>query len=379
MYLVSGVKGRKGGRSVKVAILTLTDYYNYGNKLQNFASQEVLKSLGCKVETIPVEPTSIRFNLKRLKNSIKGRLYSRNPNVNIEECNSHVKFNKFYSFSKQNIKMSRYKINYKNINRLKKRLNQEYDFFVVGSDQVWNPHYYFTELFLLPFADKSKRVSFAASIAVDEIPNNKVKLFKERLNEMQSISIREHKGAELVNKVSGREATVVLDPTLMLSKEKWLQVANTPNWVKNKKYILTYTLGQESSEFKSFISKLSKERDVEVINLLDKTNRLIYEIDPGGFISLINNADLMVTDSFHGAVFSIIMKTPFVVFERKDSLVSMNSRIETLLTTFKMKQRLISNIKSVDDAYNLDFTEAHEILKVEQKKTLAYLKHALNR
>lgn len=364
---------------MKVAILTLTDYYNYGNRLQNYASQEVLKSLGCEVETIAVEPTSIRFNWKRLKNSIRGSLYSKHPNVNREKYNSHVKFNKFYSFSKQNIKMSRYKINYKNINRLKKGLNQEYDFFVVGSDQVWNPHYYFTELFLLPFADKSKRVSFAASIAVDEIPNNKLKLFKQRLNEMHSISIREYKGAELVNEVSGREATVVLDPTLMLSKEKWLQIANTPSWVKGKKYILTYTLGQESSEFKSFMNKILKEQDIEVINLLDKTNRLIYEIDPGGFISLINNANLIVTDSFHGAIFSIIMKKPFVVFERKDLLVPMNSRVETLLTTFKMKQRLISNIKSVDDVYNLDFTEAHEILKVEQKKTLAYLQHALNR
>lgn len=363
---------------MKIAILTLTDYYNYGNRLQNFASQEVLKSLGCQVETIAVEPTSIRFNFKRFKNSVKGSLYSKNPTLNIEECNSHVKFNKFYSFSKQNIKMSRYKINYKNINRIKKKLNEEYDFFVVGSDQVWNPHYYFTELFLLPFAEKSKRISFAASIAVDEIPNDKIKLFDERLNEMQAISVREYRGAEIINEISGREAAVVLDPTLMLSKEKWLEIANMPSWAKNKKYVLTYTLGQESSEFQSFINKISKERDVEIINLLDKTNRFIYEIGLGGFIALINNADLMVTDSFHGAVFSIIMKTPFVVFERSDSLISMNSRIETLLTTFKMEHRLISNIESIDDAYNMDFIEADDILKVKQEKTLAYLKSALS-
>lgn len=363
---------------MKLGILTLTDYTNYGNRLQNYASQEVLKSLGHEVETIPVEPTSIRFKLIRLNNFLKGYFYGKYSKGNVDKYNAHLKFNNFYAFSKNYIKLSKYRVNYKNIAKIQKKLNQQYDFFVVGSDQVWNPHYYFTDLFLLPFAEKSKRVSFAASIAVDEIPKHKVKLFKQRLNEMHAISIREEKGAELVKQVSGKNATVVLDPTLMLSKETWLEIATVPKQIENKKYILTYTLGQESLEFKSFMKNLTKSRDIEVINLLDKSNRFVYELDPTGFVSLINNAELMVTDSFHGAVFSIIMQTPFVVFEREDGLTSMNSRIETLLATFKLTGRLMSNIKSVDDAYILDFTEACEILKIEQEKTMSYLKDALN-
>ena len=165
---------------------------------------------------------------------------------------------------------------------------------------------------------------------------------------------------------------------MMLNKGRWLQVASKPKCMPNKKYLLTYVLGNQTEEFKAFISKLAKEKNLEILNLLNPSNKDIHCVDPGEFVYLINEADVMITDSFHGAVFSILMQTPFVIFERQDDHVSMNSRIETLVSTFNMESRLSTHIKSIDDVYNIDFSHIDGILKHEREKAINYLKNAFS-
>ena len=115
-----------------------------------------------------------------------------------------------------------------------------------------------------------------------------------------------------------------------------------------------------------------------LLNLLNPSNKDIHCVDPGEFVYLINEADVMITDSFHGAVFSILMETPFVIFERQDKEVSMNSRIDTLVSTFKMESRLSTHIKSIDDVYNIDFSHIDRILEHEREKAINYLKNAFS-
>lgn len=368
---------------MKVGIVTLTGYFNYGNRLQNFALQKVLKSLNNDVETIEIGAPH-KTNLKNLPrklivlilsivkhNKYQG-LLNKYKSIILEEKRTK----RIYKWSRKNIKNSKYRLIE---GQSRSNINNSFDYFIAGSDQVWNPYYSgYKGYYFLDFADENKRLSYAASFGVSEIPENNINEYKSWLSQMKSISVREHDGKNIVNQLTNKNATLVLDPTMLLNKADWQEVMTKPSGMLNKKYILTYFLGEKDDNYNNFINSLMKEKKLEVVDVLDASNNDLYCVNPGEFIYLINNAEVMVTDSFHGAVFSIIMHTPFVIFERQDNQVSMNSRIETLISTFKMNNRLSSKICSIDDVFNIDFKQTDEILKVEQKKSLDFLKNALH-
>lgn len=165
---------------------------------------------------------------------------------------------------------------------------------------------------------------------------------------------------------------------MMLSKDEWLKVAKMPSWKSDKKYILTYFLGNKDEETEIRINKIAIENDLEIINLMDISSKKVYCVDPSEFIALINNAELMCTDSFHGIVFSLIMKTNFMLFNRKDKEISMNSRLETLLSKFDMQSRLDKNITDDKQIFNTDFSNVDKVINTEKEKAINYLKNALN-
>ena len=230
----------------------------------------------------------------------------------------------------------------------------------------------------LQFVERNKRIAYAPSFGVSSIPKEYREKYTRYLNDMNYLSVREHAGQKIIKDLTGRDSEVLIDPTMMLNKAEWLQIASKPKCMPQKKYLLTYVLGNQTEEFKDFVTQLAKERDLEVLNLLNPYDKDIHCVDPGEFVYLINHADVMITDSFHGAVFSILMETPFVIFERQDSHIPMNSRIDTLVSTFKMESRLSSNIQSIEDVYSIDFTHIDEILEVERKKAIVYLKKAFS-
>lgn len=377
---------------MRIGIVTLTGYYNYGNRLQNFALQEVLNKFNVEVKTIEIKDTNtMKFNI-RVKRKIIYMILKLIPYRFFKRYESNEFFKKYKELKLKDIENYREKRIYnwsiKNIdnsslaiidNNIPTDLDYSFDFFVAGSDQVWNPYYYnYNASYFLYFAQRQKRVSYAASFGISEIPKQHQESYRKYLNEMHSLSVREHAGQKIIKDLTGRDSEVLIDPTMMLTKEQWLKVTSKPKCIPNKKYLLTYVLGNQTEEFKSFINKLARERDLEVLNLLNPYDKDIHCVDPGEFVYLINNADVMITDSFHGAVFSILMETPFVIFERQDSNVSMNSRIDTLVTTFKMESRLSSHIKSVEDVYNIDFSHVDEILKYEREKSINYLKNSFS-
>ena len=215
---------------------------------------------------------------------------------------------------------------------------------------------------------------------MSKLPENCKDNYKKWINGMEYLSVREQAGADIIKDLTGREAIVLLDPTLMLSKDEWMNIAKKPelNQDLNKKYILTYFLGNKSLEVENKINKIAKDNGLQIINLLDINDKYIYSVDPSEFIWLINNCELMCTDSFHGAVFSLIMKRPFIVFERKSEGASINSRLETLLSKFDMECRLDKNICNNGQVFNVDFENVDRIINNEKEKTFNYLKNALN-
>ena len=196
-----------------------------------------------------------------------------------------------------------------------------YDTFVCGSDQIWNPILYGVHpIWTMKFAPKgSKKIAYAPSLGISDIPEQYIATFKENLKDYAYISCREQEGANSLSKILGRNIDVVLDPTLLLSPDQWHEFA-IPVSV-NKPYIFCYLFGSYP-----YIAEVKKRvKDYYGINMvclpynlreLKSDDLKLYDITPNQFVWLIENAKFVVTDSFHATVFSIKMNTPFVSLKR---------------------------------------------------------------
>lgn len=352
--------------SKKAGIVTIYDPNpNYGNRLQNYAVQETLKKLGLEVETLSFEQSKINFKvlIKYYLQKISGYKLPGEKNF----WKLYIpKVIKFENFNKKYIKTVK-------INNLKEI--REKDFFVVGSDQVWNPEWYEDckikkEMYLLTFADDSKKICFSPSFSVEKLPSKWEEWFKVNLNKFPRLSVREDTGAKIIENLTGRKAEVLIDPTLMLSKEEWKKLS-ADNKITEKDYILTYFLGGRDEKTDEDFKKYSKELDTKVYNLLDYSQPDIYTSDPCEFVNLIDNAKLVVTDSFHACVFSFIFKKPFLLYNRIGKS-DMMSRMDTFLKKFKLERKYIFS-KEKNELLECEYEQGYEILKQEQKKVYKFL------
>ncbi|MEK5052435.1 polysaccharide pyruvyl transferase family protein [Niallia sp. FSL K6-0212] len=374
----------------KIGILTINDYDNYGNRLQNYASQEVLKSLGFSVETVihktkkdmktsslekmkNLKGLSVSEISKRFNNKWKKYLY----NKKVKDIKPK-RLRAFKEFTDTYISETDY---YITAEYIPDDLGNKYDYFVTGSDQVWNPTFTdrrYSTIDFLTFAPKEKRISYAASFGVSEIPNEFVEEYTGLISGMNKISVREQAGAEIVKKLTKKNATVLVDPTMMLTKDKWLSISKKPKTkLTRNKYLLTYFLGKQSKVNKKIINEIARKNNLEIINLADVEDKEAFITGPSEFIDFINSASVFCTNSFHGVVFSILLETPFIVFPREGTVMSMNSRIDTLLSTFNLQTRTISNINTNEQVFEMDYTHTKSILEKERKKAINFLKDAL--
>lgn len=364
---------------MKIAVITLNGNSNYGNRLQNYALQVFLKKYSNEVETI-WHDKQIKFKLKdiiNLKDIIKF-IINRKGYKNYLKEKFLIEFIKIYDIGRFSQKYIDIRFN----NNLEK-VSNEYDYFIVGSDQVWNPYFWskkynHANIRFLKFVPKEKRIAYAASIAIPSIPKDKEEFFKDSLNEMKAISMREKAGAELVKKLTGRDVPVVVDPTILLSKEEWQKIELVPEWYHGEKYILTYFLGNPSP----IIENLAKKNNWKIYNLMDINNLDLYASRVEEFVYLIEHAKLVATDSFHACVFSILMNTPFLVVNRQQKGVAdMTSRIDTLMELFGYQDRYIVNGKcnlSDEEILHMDFSNVKVIQEREIERSTAYMKKALN-
>lgn len=362
----------------KIGILTLNGYNNYGNRLQNYALEEVIRSLGFEVETIIVDRgsdeklvsrlrkmSSFREAFDKISNRIK--LYS-----NREIIDSRKKT--FMDFSKKYINETEFVLSK---NSIPADLSDKYQYFIVGSDQVWNPNnLHGTSFFFLTFAEKKKRIAYAPSFGISEIGEKDIPNYKNWITDMHKLSVREDAGTKIIKELTGRDATVLVDPTLLISREKWLRVSKKAPNKPDKNYLLTYFLGGIPDKYEKEIKRIAKMNKLNIVNLGNIREKKAYSAGPSEFIDYIEGCSMFCTDSFHGTVFSIILNKPFIVYERVGTM-AMFSRINTLLEKFNLESRKAENINFDKDIFNIDFSNIPLILDTERQKSLNFLKDAL--
>ena len=345
----------------KAGIITIFGEYNFGNRLQNYAVQEVLKRNGLDAETIKY----IGLN-------------DYTPSINTQTAKNRLE--KFKEFNNNNIKFEKTTL-YK-IGETPEEIIDNYDYIVLGSDQIWNYtlDQEFSDKVFGAFVPGNKRFSLSASFGIENIPEDNSKIYsiyKSNLQDMKAISVRESAGKNIVKQLTGRDDTEVLvDPTMMLKKEDWEKLMVKPKNLKTDKFIVTSFLGDVSNNILEEIKRVANENNCEIIDI-SNNNSPYYDMGPAEFLYLEKNAFLVATDSFHASVFSIIFSTPLVIFERHDkNLKSMNSRIETLTDKFNLKYRIFKD-KISEEILNNDFSEAQELLEKERKKADDFVKKAL--
>ncbi|MBR3180615.1 polysaccharide pyruvyl transferase family protein [Candidatus Saccharibacteria bacterium] len=354
----------------KIAIVTIDDNNNIGNRLQNFAVQEVLQSLlpsDTMIETLKnTNRIERRETIKRRakKTLIKIKNYKRTKNFAL--------FNKNISFTKRSYDASNNNCELKN----------KFDYFIVGSDQVWNPNYgWLNSIDLLSFAKPEQRIAFSASYGINDIPENRKKDVAKELEKFKAISVREERGKEITKALTRREdIEVLLDPTMLISDEAWSKLAKKPKELEqSKQFLLCYFLGGIPDEYRQEIEAFARKNNYQIVDILDKKSKF-YACGPSEFLYLEKNASLICTDSFHASVFAILNKKPFIVFEREGKTnEKMTSRLDTLIKKFKLENRWYNPSKGIlKSNLTVDYSDVDRILEKERQKSVNFLRKALD-
>ena len=353
---------------MKIGVITYHRAINYGAILQTYALQVALNKIGIESEVIDYRCKNIEekywktFKKQSIKAMIKG--------IMLKKRNDE-KRKKFYKFTKENIKISNLK--YLTHSELTKS-NNEYDYFITGSDQVW--HYYLTnmdEAYFLNFVkDSNKKCSYAASFGMQTLPIQYEEQYKHLLKDYYRMSVREEQGRSIIKNLINKDVPVVLDPTFLLNRDDWKKVSIEP---KEKDYILIYIMKGSDTLFK-FAEELSRETGCKIkyiTNGLKKPIEAEYITTAGieEFVGLFANARYVITNSFHGTAFSLIMNKDF--FLELQAPPAANDRLENIMDTYNLRSREIINGKNNNIHKSIDYRFVNEKLDFKRQQSIDFL------
>ena len=370
-----------------VGIITIHRIFNYGSVLQAYALQRVCEELGYRADIIDYDfPNEAHVN-----NPYAVAALDASPN---EPRWIKLVFAK--ALIRQHRGIARFVQRYQHLSAKRYKspdeLNQDppiYDVYITGSDQLWSPrHCNGDTAFMLSFApDGATRISYAASFGSNEIPTEIKPVFRNYLKYYKAISVRENSGQDLVKDLSGKDASVVLDPTLLLNAKQWNEIA-VPQRLVKAKYILCYFLNYSFNAF-PYVDELAKhirrQTSYDIVRVARPPHRLQllntkYKVgaSPQEFLALVRDAEIVLTTSFHGTAFAINFGRPlFSIVEDKSSP---DSRQLNLMTQLGLNRQVIS----IKDKYPLiknaqyDVLKEQKYLEILRQESLNFLVHALD-
>lgn len=377
----------------KIGIITILKVNNYGAELQAYATQKVLQLMGYDAEIIDYlfyknpHHRRTRMSAPTAKMSLKKHLEERLFPIIAHWKSRHfrvaqnVRIAKFEQFHNKNTRMS---VCYDSLDKLK-AAKLDYDVLLTGSDQVWNPGIYSSlDPYFLRFGDeKIRRVAYASSFGVASVPKDVKQYYKDALQRYSAIGVREDKAVGLVNTLSGMDATLVLDPTLLLGREQWLNVAKSVIGLPNQPYVLIYELSN-IPYLKQVAQHVSSQTGMPIVRICknaspeDKEAEIINIIDagPAEFLYLFDKAGFVVTNSFHGTAFSINFCKQFYTIIPKDK--SNNSRQKSILKLMDCEERMLVEGSPMPEINTLNMKPVMEKLVGEREKSINFLKRAID-
>lgn len=358
-------------KNKKAGIVTFHTALNYGAVLQTYALQKFANSIGIENEIINYDCPFIKkcyspffISGKKVINSLirgivfRGKIKKKRKNFDL--------------FLKEYICLSK---KYNNINEMQQD-SDKYKYFISGSDQVWSPiSANFDEFYFLPFANNLQKYSYAASIGTTKLSIEEKNILKKRLDGFQFLSVREESAKKILEELTNvNEIDVHVDPTLLLTKNDWKEM--TKKSLVKDKYLLIFNVEKPINNV-NFAKKMARQKNLEVVYINDRTLFKDKEIkyveapSPNDFISLFANADMIVTNSFHGTVFSIIFEKEFFVeYENKKAR---NIRSEALLKKLNINHREITSVEIATNYDKINWKKVNKVLEEERKKAREYL------
>lgn len=354
---------------IKIATITYQSADNYGAALQMFALQKKMEALNINNHIIDYKseymskPYSISaFKRKGLIRYMLGLAYAL---VRLPRKRAFSKFRNLLLFTP---KVDRHSLH---------KLNSEYDGFVAGSDQVWNddinngdPTYF------LDFVDRSeKKLSYAASFGFNDIEGHRVGTYAQKLKDFAVLNVREESGRNLIDELLKRDAEVTVDPTLLLSKEEWCEYLPKDRRYREK-YILLYHI-TFSSALVRYASKYAKANNFRLIAIPFPLGKFVphtpqLSAGPIEWLQLLRDAEMIVTDSFHGCALSLNFNKKFVV-----KTTGAATRIENILQRFNLNDCLLANVISKGGYIEPDWANVNRVLQKDRKESLTILKKTL--
>ena len=366
----------------KIGILTFQGVNNYGAVLQAYALQKVLQDAGYDNEIVNYQRDNLADILCWLKNKTKA-FFSNKPDRQLYtflelfkmvfwgEGNTRDIAKPFARFRERMVLSD--PVGPKTVGNL----NGKYDLFISGSDQVWNCGRVNLEpTYLLDFVDDpDKKGSYAASFGIWEIPEKYRETYKRLLGDYRFLSVREEQGAKIIEELVQRSAEVVLDPTMLLASDQWLEVGKK---TLDKGYILVYQL--EYSDALMHFARLLSQKENLPLKFVKKPKKgakaeeICPHTSPEEWIGLFAGADYVITNSFHGTVFSILFHKKFFTEITKERIRgSMSSRLENLLNFCGLTDRLLGE-GSIEKSHSpIDYEAVDEKLRGKREASLRYL------
>ena len=367
---------------------------NYGTSLQGYAMLKKIQQLGYEVEVIHyVKQLSTIQKIKFVANAIRAGEW-KSIVARLTAKRTLKKYPQYAAgIAKRTKAVNAYKAKkllplfhtYVGYDALHKG-SLNYDAVVVGSDQVWTPMSLPNKFFNLLFVDDSvHKIAYASSFGVSEIPSFQRKETGLYLDRFYRIGVREERGKEIVEELSHQKATVVADPTLLLTREEWEAEISDARPNESEPYIFCYFLGT-NQEARKAANQLRKQTGYKIITIrhMDEYvpkdeqfgDEAPYNVDPNDFVKYISKAAYVCTDSFHCTVFSILFHRQFMTFYRfaATNKTGRNSRIDSLFNILGLQDRLyIGNISIIGNPIAYDKVDKR--LKGLRENSLEFLKN----
>lgn len=358
-----------------IGIITWHYYDNYGSALQAYALQTAIDKMNYKSQIINYRNPAFG-KAKKSTDFLKALINNISPYFG-------EKFNKRFSYPFISFR-------YKYLNETKliydelilSKIAKRFDYIICGSDQIWAPNV-FNPVYMINFADgkNTKKISYAASIGLNSIPNELINKYKDLLSDYSAISVREEIGKKILFKSCNIDSTVVADPTLLLTASDYRSIQKS---VKTEgQYIFCYFLNSNNN-YKSVVRRYAETHGFRVYGFSAKESDYAWisnekRLGPSEFLWLIDNSEGVFTDSYHGTIFSLLFHKKFWTFRRfsEEDPICQNSRIDQLCKVFPIKNRIISVTSIPNDCIDTDYSEFENALKKYKELSLRFLKEAL--